>query len=160
MPGMSNAPRIIIDADALIAINNTADANHEKAKRTLTWLTASEASILFPTTAICEAVTVLRGRLNKPEDAEQIIQKLRAGDFPLQEVGTQELTKAAGLFHPQGSKKHTLFDAVIAAIAKQTHADAIFSFDEWYQKKGFTLASDLVPAEPQQEEPEGKNKAA
>lgn len=149
MPGKNNEPLIIVDADALIALNNTADTNHAKAKSILTHLTTSEAYILFPTTAICEAVTVLRGRVNKPESAEQIVNKLCAGDFPLQEVGHKELVQAAALFHPQGSKKNTLFDAVIAAIATTLHADAIFSFDEWYRKQGLNLAEDLMLAQEQ-----------
>ena len=143
MPGTSRKPLIIIDADAIIALNNTADTNHEKAKAVLTQLVTIDAYTLFPTTALCEAVTVLRGRLNNPEGAEQVMKQFQAGDFPLQEVGRTELLKAAALFHPQSSKKNTLFDAVVAAIAQERHAEAIFSFDEWYRKLGFTLAEEL-----------------
>jgi predicted nucleic acid-binding protein len=149
MPGKSNKPLIIVDADAIIALNNKADTNHEKAKNVLMQLTTAEASLLFPTTALCEAVTVLRGRLNKPEGAEQVMKQLYAGDFPLQDVGRNELVKAAEIFHPQGSKKNTLFDAVVAAVTKELHADAIFSFDEWYAKQGFTLAEDFLAEEEQ-----------
>lgn len=35
------------------------------------------------------------------------------------------------LYNPHGSKQNTLFDAVVATIAKELNADAIFSFDEW-----------------------------
>ena len=100
--------------------------------------------MLFPTTAICEAVTVLRGKLNRPEDASRIVQKFQSGDFPIQAVDHQILTDAAALFHPLASKKNTLFDAVVAALAKKLHADAIFSFDGWYGKIGLSLASDLL----------------
>jgi len=40
-------------------------------------------------------------------------------------------------------KHHTLFDAVVAAVADKYQADAIFSFDKFYKSKGFKLASDL-----------------
>jgi hypothetical protein len=33
---------------------------------------------------------------------------------------------------------------VIAALAKTLYADAIFSFDTWYTKQGFTLAGELT----------------
>ena len=61
-------------------------------------------TFIFPTTAICEAIT---------------------------------------------AKKNTLFDAVVAAIAKRLNADAIFSFDEWYRKIGLTLTDDLIQARKQ-----------
>ncbi len=41
------------------------------------------------------------------------------------------------------SKHNTLFDAVVAATAKKYQADAIFSFDKFYKKQGFKLASEL-----------------
>jgi predicted nucleic acid-binding protein len=37
-----------------------------------------------------------------------------------------------------------LFDALVAAVAKKNNADAIFSFDEWYKKLGFTLVTGLI----------------
>ena len=144
MHGENNEPLVIVDADAIIALSSVSDANHEKAKRILHTLSTSQAAALFPTTAICEAVTVLRGRLNKPDDASSIIKKVQNGDFPVQAVDQEILLSAATLFKPLASKKNTLFDAVIAAIAKRLNADAIFSFDGWYTKIGLTLASDLI----------------
>ena len=136
-------PRLFIgDADALIALSNKSDSNHEAAKQILTNL-SSETSVIFPTTAICEAVTVLRGKLNKPTDAAQVVQQLRAGGIPLESVDQAILLEAEKLYDPLASKKNTLFDAVVAAIAKQSQADAVFSFDQWYQKIGLKLASDL-----------------
>jgi hypothetical protein len=44
------------------------------------------AHALFPTTAICEAVTILRGRLNKPDEASGTIKKFQPADFLLQAV--------------------------------------------------------------------------
>jgi predicted nucleic acid-binding protein len=143
MLGMSKEALIIIDADAIISFIAVDDANHERAKTIMQQIAASEAYMLFPTTAICEAVTVLKRKLNKSEEAAAIVKKFQSGDFPIQSVDQEILTLAGDFFDPHGSKKNTLFDAVIAAIAKELHADAIFSFDEWYRKQGFTLASDL-----------------
>lgn len=143
MLGESNKPLIIVDADAIISFVYVADANHAKAKSIMQQLLSTQSNLLFPTTALCEAVTVLRGRLNRPDDAARIVQKFQSGDFPMQAVDQQLLADAASFFHPLASKKNTLFDAVVAAIAKQLHADAIFSFDDWYRKIGLVLADDL-----------------
>jgi len=134
---------IIADADAIIAVSNKEDANHEKAKYLLESL-LTRATILFPVTTICEAATVLRGRLNKPDEAATIIKRFQSGDIPVQGVDSDTLTEAVALFNPTGSKKNTLFDAVVAALAKRLNADAIFSFDQWYQKIGLTLVSDFI----------------
>src|SRR2546423_1185749 len=139
MRGKNKQPVIIVDADALIALSNEEDANHENAKHILHTLSTINAAALFPTTALCEAVTVLRGRLNKPIEAASIIEKFQTGDFPTQAVGDGVLREAAALFRPFASKKNTLFDAVVATITRQLNADAIFSFDEWYRKIGLTL---------------------
>src|SRR2546422_347763 len=144
MPGKNNNHLVIVDADAIISFVYIDDENHRRAQQIMQQLATSDVYLLFPTTAICEAVTVVRGRLNRPEDAKRIVAKFQSGDFPVQAVDHAILTEAVDLFNPNGSKKNTLFDAVVAAIAKRVHADAIFSFDEWYRKIGLTLASDLL----------------
>ncbi len=143
MPGKNKQPLIIVDADALISFINEEDANHLKAKKLMQYLADMQASLLYPSTAICEAVTVLRTKLNRPADAGRVMTKLQNGDFPLQAVDQEIINHAASLFDPQASKKNTLFDAVVAAIAKRLDADAIFSFDEWYKKIGIPLVSAL-----------------
>src|SRR5438445_13867958 len=125
----NNRPVVIVDADAIISFVYVGDENHPRAKAIMQQLATHQSSLLFPTTAICEAVTVLRGKLNRPEDASRIVHKFQSGDFPIQAVDHQVLTDAAALFNPQSSKKKTLFDAVDDALAKRLHADAIFRFD-------------------------------
>jgi hypothetical protein len=105
MHGKTNEPLIIVDADAIIALSSTSDANYGKAKHILQILLTHGAATLFPTTAICEAVTVLRGRLNKPDDASSIIKHVQNGDFPLQAVDQEILFEATKLFHSHSSKK-------------------------------------------------------
>ncbi|HYT40972.1 MAG TPA: PIN domain-containing protein [Methylomirabilota bacterium] len=146
MHGKNNEPLVIVDADAIISFVYIDDENHHRAKQLMQQLVVTDVSLLFPTTAICEAITVLRGKLNRPEDAKRILAKFQSGDFPVQAVDHAILTEAGTLFNPNGSKKNTLFDAVVAAIAKRMNADAIFSFDEWYRKIGLTLTDDLIAA--------------
>jgi len=149
MPGKNKDHLVIVDADAIISFVYIDDENHRRAKKIMQQLVTTNVYLLFPTTAICEAVTVLRGKLNRPEDAKRILTKFQSGDFPVQAVDHAILTEAGELFNPNGSKKNTLFDAVVATIAKRLNADAIFSFDEWYRKIGLTLTEDLIAARKQ-----------
>lgn len=141
---MSKEPLIIVDADALISFVYVNDTNHRRAKAIMQHLATNEIYILYPTTTICEAVTVLKRKLNAPEDAAAVVKKFQSGDLPIHAVDQEILDLAGDFFNPHGSKKNTLFDAVIAAVAKKLFADAIFSFDEWYKKQGFTLAEDFL----------------
>lgn len=146
----NNIHLVIADADALVALTSSIDANHEKAKYLLHTLTASQATILFPLTAICEALAAIRRKFNNPEAASYIVAQVEAENFPVQTIEKHTFFRALTLFNPHGSKQNTLFDAVIAALAKELQADAIFSFDEWYKKQGFIIASDLVADEPEE----------
>jgi predicted nucleic acid-binding protein len=142
---MMNTPNLIIaDADAIVALASKSDANHEKAKHVLAYLSTMQSSLLFPLTAICEATTALQGKLSNPQAAQFVVERVQSGDFPIQTIDHGILVGAIRLFHPHGSKKNTLFDAIIATIAKQFHADAIFSFDSWYKKIGLHLVSDFI----------------
>jgi predicted nucleic acid-binding protein len=53
------------------------------------------------------------------------------------------LTQASTLVQPFGSKQNTLFDAIVATIARKYSATGIFSFDAWYTKQGFTRIPNL-----------------
>jgi predicted nucleic acid-binding protein len=144
MPGKNNQPLILVDADAMISFVNVDEIHHSRTKKIMQELALTQAYLLYPATVICEAVTVLRGRLNKPTEAASIVEKFQTGDFLAQAVDEGVLKEAAALFRPLASKKNTLFDAVVAALARQLNADAIFSFDEWYRKIGMTLTDELI----------------
>lgn len=135
---------IITDADAIIALVNEEDANHKKAIMISGILTEKNATILTPVTAIIEAITALKRAINRPDLAKVIIQRCASGDIPTIDVPANILPEAIIFFNPGGSKKDTMFDAVIAAIAKRYKAHAVFSFDLGYKKTGIPLVSELL----------------
>jgi predicted nucleic acid-binding protein len=136
---------VIVDADGLIALFSKGDAHAEKTIASLQKLVQEEAKILYPATAIAEATTTLQRKLNKPHLAAQIAELIKENKFPIEPVNEDTLNTAVQYFKPVESSKHnTLFDALVAAIAKENNADAIFSFDACYQKQGFTLVTSLT----------------
>jgi len=66
---------VIIDADALVASSITSDVHHIKAKGIIKHCLEKRAHCIIPTTAICEAVTVLQRRKEKIERELQELQK-------------------------------------------------------------------------------------
>jgi len=142
-PGTNKTQIIVGDADGLIALLHTDDVNHVVAVQAAKQLVAHQADVLFPLTAVVEAATALQRRLNNAALAETVRQHVINGELLIEEVEKDILTQASTLFQPFGSKQNTLFDAIVATIARKYSATGIFSFDEWYAKQGFTLIPNL-----------------
>ena len=137
-----NAHTIIVDADALIALFSEGDVHAAHSLELLNALIADGARLLHPSTTIVEAVTTFQRRLNNPQAAAELVRLVK--DAKLAEpVDDAVLAEAFKLFNPHGSKQNTLFDSVVAAMARRLSARAIFSFDKWYEKKGFRLVTQL-----------------
>lgn len=134
---------IIVDADGLIALMNEDDINHKKAVIISSMLIKQKTKILVPITALSEAITVAKWKLNKPHLVETLINMCINKTIEIIDITKEILPEAISYFNSNDSKHNTFFDAIIAAITKEQKADAIFSFDKWYKKQGFTLASEL-----------------
>lgn len=131
------------DTDGLIAVLSSEDANHQQAVAAASKLLQLDAQIVFPITSIVETVTTLKRKLNKPDLAASVIARITSEALSIENVDTDMLAVALTFFDPTGSKKNTLFDALVAATAKKLNAKVIFSTDNWYTKLGFKLASQL-----------------
>ena len=134
---------IIVDSDGLIGLFNKDDAHNATSIFTLEKLIAKEAKLIYPATTLTEATAILQIRLKHPELATKIVDLLIDGKLIIEPVDEILLKEAVTLLKPVGNKHNTLFDAVVATVAKRYKADAIFSFDKWYKKLGFTLVSDI-----------------
>jgi len=140
---MNKRPIIIVDADAIIAQTNPEDLLHKKATTISKKLIDMDAEVYYPVTAIAEAATHMQRVLNSNASAFGTAQIMTGQDAQVLEVNKDTLTNAVEYFSPTASKKNTLFDCIVAALAKEHKADAIFSFDSFYKKRGFNLAEDL-----------------
>lgn len=136
---------VIGDADILVALAFEGDNNHEKAKNIARRLREKLYDVYFPNTAILEAITALRRGLSQPSKAYLVNRQYQQGGFDVIYVDEEIQLKASKLFEEKAnSKRNTIFDALVATVAEKESADGIFSFDNWYTKLGFTLASDLI----------------
>ncbi len=140
----SQLPIIVVDSDALIGLFYDQDAHAQEALEIAQKLQSLNAKLIYPATTIIETVTTLQRKLQRPDVVKQIMALVERTPLIIEPVDTTILAEALVLFDPDGSKKNTLFDAVVAAIAAKVSAKAIFSFDGWYEKQGFTLARQVV----------------
>jgi predicted nucleic-acid-binding protein len=134
----------VIDADAIVSQAFYDDSNHDLSVATIQKLSEMKIEVIYPTTSILEAVTVLQAKLNNKSLAYEVVCALIKPNKRLIAIDQSILITAMEYFDPVASKKHTLFDCVVAAVAKVNKANIIFSFDKFYKTKGFKLASDLL----------------
>lgn len=140
---MNNPPVVIVDADAIVAQASSSDNLHEKAIKTVHRLTELKAQVLYPVTAITEATTHMQRVLNSGATAYGTAVAFTDPQVSVIEVNQETIKKAIQFFSPTASKKNTLYDCIVAAVAKENKADAIFSFDKFYKRQGLKLASEL-----------------
>lgn len=134
---------IIANADALIAQTNPEDIHHQKANLISQNLIDMNAQLIYPATAVAEAATHMQRVLNSNASAYGTVQLMTEPASQVVEVNKQTLINSLKYFSPSSSKRNTVFDCIVAAVAEEYKADAIFSFDHFYKTKGFKLAEDL-----------------
>lgn len=143
---MAAASNIVIgDADSLIALINDLDIHHAKARTIVSVLGEKNYTILYPNTAILEAITSLKRKLNLTAKAELLAKQYLQGAFIVMWVDEEIQKDALERFvEVARSKQHTVFDSIVASCAKQTGADGVLSFDRWYRTLAIPLAEDLM----------------
>lgn len=134
---------VIADSDSLIALLSVDDGNHAKAVEQLEKLISQGYRIIYPATVIVETTTTFQIRFSNPRLSAEIVKMTAQAQLPVETVNQQVIDKAITLFNADGSKKNTLFDAVVAATAQIMNTKIIFSFDKWYKTKSFKLVSDI-----------------
>lgn len=144
MSTLGTKPVVVVgDTDGLIAILHEEDLHHRQVVETVSRLLSHDAQIVFPLTTITETITTLIRKLKSPDLAAQVVEKITSGALTIENTDTDMLNEALKVFNPKGSKKKTIFDALVVATAKKLDTNIIFSTDEWYSKLGFTLAVNL-----------------
>lgn len=134
------AKLVIGDADSIIALVYKNDSNHRKAQKISEQLLSGNYQIIYPDTAIIEAITTLKRALNLADKAHFINKQYQERVFHIEYITEEIMYRGSEIFEGAVSKKNTFFDAIVAATAESLEADSIFSFDEWYPKLGFKLA--------------------
>ena len=141
---MKKSLLVVVDADAIVALAHPFDANHKKSNRISKKLVKLNAQVIYPATAIAEAVTVIQRVLGSGTTADGTAVSFIEPDVSIVEIGHDIYSNAVDkYFAPDASKKNTLFDCIVASVAEKYQANAIFSFDNFYKKQGFKLASEL-----------------
>lgn len=125
--------KILIDADALVALAKEDDRNHPKAEKIAGRL--KKASLYVTPFTIAEAATVLSYKVSQKAAREFL---LSARERKLIEVKiTAPIARLADeIFVKQTRKGISWIDCLNVALVRYFAFDAIFSFDKFYRQLG------------------------
>ncbi|MBI4066090.1 PIN domain-containing protein [Candidatus Gottesmanbacteria bacterium] len=143
---MRDPSKIIVgDADSLIALVNDRDIHYTNVRRIVSVLEEKSFTILYPNTAILEAITTLKRKLNLAAKAELLARQFLQGVFMVVWVDEDIQKDALERFMQKArSKQHTVFDSIVASCVKRVAGDGVLSFDRWYRTLAIPLAEDLM----------------
>lgn len=131
---------VVGDADSLISLVHRDDIHHKRARNISQELLTAGYQVIYPNTAILEAITSLKRALNLPNKAHFLNRQYIEGIFVVEYIDEKLQQKASQIFQEKAvSKQNTIFDALVVATAEKFDAEMIFSFDKWYPKLGYML---------------------
>lgn len=138
------ARTIVVDSDSIFAIYNPNDPLNTKAIKTFKQLIAAGYQLIYPTSVLFEVVSLFQRVLPTPTVTKKLLEMIQMDQMLIFVIDSDILKQSAALFDPAGSKKNTLIDCSVVAIAKKIKADGVFSYDTFYTKQGLKFAESLV----------------
>lgn len=128
--------KLLVDADAFVALVNPSDSNHQKAKFLRNQISDQEFQLITSDPAFGEAITVISQDTGL-ELAVRFAEEALSSSVEFIEVDAALRRKALDIFKKQTSKNSRFTDCVNMAIMKEKGLDTIFSFDVQYKKNKF-----------------------
>lgn len=135
---------VVVDSDAIFAIYNPNDPLNTKAIKTFHKLIAQGYQLVYPSSVLFEVVSLFQRVLPTPKITTKLVGMIKNDQILIHIIDADILKESAVLFDPLGSKKNTLIDCSVVAIAKKIKADGVFAYDGFYTKHGLSLAESLV----------------
>ena len=135
---------VVVDSDSIFAIYNPNDPLNTRATQTFQQLIAQGFQLIYPTSVLFEVISLFQRVLPTPTVTTKLIDMIKNDALLIQTIDSELLRKSAAIFKPAGSKKNTLIDCSVVAVAKKIKAAGVLAYDEFYTKQGLKLAEDLI----------------
>lgn len=135
---------VVVDSDAIFAIYNPNDPLNTRATKIFQALVNQGYELIYPTSVVFEVISLFQRVLPTPTVTTKLTEMIKNDQLPIHVVDRDTLKESVTLFDPAGSKKNTLIDCSVVAVAKKIQAEGVFAYDEFYTKQGLKLAEELV----------------
>ncbi len=138
--------KVVVDSDAIFALYNPNDSLNTRAIKTFQQLITEGYELIYPTSVIFEIVSLFQRVLPVPTVTSELIEMIRSDQLLVYTVDSDILRQSALLFDPEGSKKNTLIDCSVVAVAKKIKAEGVFAYDDFYAKNKLNSAEEILKA--------------
>lgn len=138
MSSFLNRQRILVDADAFVALYNANDSNHGRALKISEQINIAGTETATSYFVLSEAVTVISRRLGLSK-AVSFLNEMLASKMLIFEIDDQVFLHAQKIYSCQTSKDVSFNDVINIALINQHNLDAIFSFDKHYKQNGIAM---------------------
>lgn len=133
---MAKVRKVLVDADALVALAKPDDSNHKLALKIAKKL-KKDTLFITPLT-IPEASTVISYRVSH-KAAKIFLIAARKKNLVEVTLNSEAIKSADELFLAQKRKEISWIDCLNVAVIKIHSLEGIFSFDKFYPKQGIKL---------------------
>ncbi len=134
---MNIVKKILVDADAFVALVDQFDPNYKKAVSTRDEIDRQKFVLITSDPAFGEAVTVLSQNTSL-QTAVQFAEEVLKSEIEIIEVDSVLRREGLDIFEKQTSKNSRFTDCINMAIMKKMGLNTIFSFDIQYKKNKFS----------------------
>ena len=110
---------VVVDSDAIFALYNPNDSLNEKAVKIFQKLITQGYQLIYPSSVIFEVISLFQRVLPTPIVTKKLIEMIKNDKLLVYVVDVDILKDSAALFNPFGSKKNTLIDCSVVAVAKK-----------------------------------------
>lgn len=138
---------VVVDSDSIFALYNPNDPLNAKATRTFQQLITQNFKLIYPTSVLFEIISLFQRVMPIPTVTTQFVNMVKDDAILVHIVDDDILKQSVVLFNPNGSKKNTLIDCSVVAVAKKIKADGVFAYDSFYTKQGLKLAEEMIEKE-------------
>jgi len=135
--------KILVDADAFIAMNIETDELRKKTIQCIDWLEKKDPDFYVTWDVIDEVSTKLRYAANK-ETAFQFLDEVYSGRYEVILPVEDFVFRSLKIFKEIVPKHTSLTYCMNIAVYRKLEMDVIFSFDKGYKKAGLTLLQEVV----------------
>ena len=137
---------IFVDTSALYALADSADPNHEKARRILDGLLDRDEILLTHSYVLVESIALVQHRLG----TAPAVQLAESRGFEVEWVDAARHGDAVRALGARGKRRVSFVDLVSFGVMRARGIGTAFAFDEDFRREGFALA-----IEPSSPPPEG-----
>lgn len=130
---------VFIDTSAFVALRNSAEAEHERARATLSDLVAEGAALFTSNYVFAETYTALLVRVGRAEAIEWG-RRFRAGEAIELVRVEEEIERAAWeILERHGDKRWSYVDVTSFALIERDGGGEAFAFDAHFEQRGLRV---------------------